>query len=315
MLSSAVVNLGERNSRPLRSAACLRTQAAAGWVLAAMIMGAATACIKAPETVLERLVESRRLAAELLVQFTKAADASNRAVMADTDKASIAFAREAEQATQAVQRDTDALRPILLDLDYSDETHLLEEFGSRFDEYRTLDRSILELAVENTNLKAQRISFGPAQEAADAFRDSLAAVVRSEPAKDRWRVEALVATAVAAVREIQVLQAPHIAESDEAAMTRMEKRMATSEAAVRSALVTLKGLIQPTSRPQLATATTTLDRFMALNAQIIALSRRNTNVRSLALSLGQKRTLTAACEDSLRALQDALAKRGFTSTR
>jgi len=278
-------------------------------------MGAATACIKAPETVLERLVESRRLAAELLVQFTKAADASNRAVMADTDKASIAFAREAEQATQAVQRDTDALRPILLDLDYSDETHLLEEFGSRFDEYRTLDRSILELAVENTNLKAQRISFGPAQEAADAFRDSLAAVVRSEPAKDRWRVEALVATAVAAVREIQVLQAPHIAESDEAAMTRMEKRMATSEAAVRSALVTLKGLIQPTSRPQLATATTTLDRFMALNAQIIALSRRNTNVRSLALSLGQKRTLTAACEDSLRALQDALAKRGFTSTR
>ena len=280
-----------------------------------MIMGAATACIKAPETVLERLVESRRLAAELLVQFTKAADASNRAVMADTDKASIAFAREAEQATQAVQRDTDALRPILLDLDYSDETHLLEEFGSRFDEYRTLDRSILELAVENTNLKAQRISFGPAQEAADAFRDSLAAVVRSEPAKDRWRVEALVATAVAAVREIQVLQAPHIAESDEAAMTRMEKRMATSEAAVRSALVTLKGLIQPTSRPQLATATTTLDRFMALNAQIIALSRRNTNVRSLALSLGQKRTLTAACEDSLRALQDALAKRGFTSTR
>jgi len=278
-------------------------------------MGAATACIKAPETVLERLVESRRLAAELLVQFTKAADASNRAVMADTDKASIAFAREAEQATQAVQRDTDALRPILLDLDYSDETHLLEEFGSRFDEYRTLDRSILELAVENTNLKAQRISFGPAQEAADAFRDSLAAVVRSEPAKDRWRVEALVATAVAAVREIQVLQAPHIAESDEAAMTRMEKRMATSEAAVRSALVTLKGLIQPTSRPQLATATTTLDRFMALNAQIIALSRRNTNVRSLALSLNEKGKLAGACEDSLRALQDALARRELAGSR
>ena len=54
---------------------------------------------------------------------------------------------------------------------------------------------------------------------------------------------------------------------------------------------------------------------MGVNAQIVALSRRNTNVRSLALSLGQKRTLTAACEDSLRALEDALAKRGFTATR
>jgi hypothetical protein len=54
---------------------------------------------------------------------------------------------------------------------------------------------------------------------------------------------------------------------------------------------------------------------MALNAEIIALSRRNTNVRSLALSLDQKRTLTAACETSLRELQNALAKRGFTGTR
>jgi len=40
-----------------------------------------------------------------------------------------------------------------------------------------------------------------------------------------------------------------------------------------------------------------------------------TNVRSLAPSLGQKRMLAAACEDSLRALQDALSKRGFSATR
>jgi len=45
------------------------------------------------------------------------------------------------------------------------------------------------------------------------------------------------------------------------------------------------------------------------------LSRRNSNVRSLALSLGQKRTLTARCEETLGALQDALAKRGFGGTR
>jgi hypothetical protein len=292
-----------------------RTRAIAGCWIAAITMFAPAGCINAPETALERLMEARRLAADLLVQMTKAADASNRAVMADTDEASIKFAREAEQATQAVQRDTDALRPILQGLDYAAETRLLEEFGSRFAEYRPLDRNILELAVENTNLKAQRISFGPAQEAADAFRDSLAAATPSDPAKESGRVEALVATAVADVREIQVLQAPHIAESDEAAMTRMEKRMATSEAAARSALVTLGGLVQPASRPRLAAATTALDRFIGLNGQIIALSRRNTNVRSLALSLGQKRTITAACEDSLRALQDALAKREFTSTR
>jgi hypothetical protein len=149
-----------------------------------------------------------------------------------------------------------------------------------------------DLAVENSNLKAQRLSFGPAPEAADTFRDALAAVVPAVAANDRFHVEALVSTAVATVREIQVLQAPHIADADEAVMTRMEKRMATSETAARTALQTLT----PSSprRPQLAAASAALDRFMDLNSQIIALSRRNTNVRSLALSLDQKRTITVA---------------------
>ena len=68
-------------------------------------------------------------------------------------------------------------------------------------------------------------------------------------------------------------------------------------------------------KSSLAAATAALDRFMDLNGQIIALSRRNTNVRALALSLDQKRTITVTCEDSLRALRDALAKRGSIATR
>jgi hypothetical protein len=54
---------------------------------------------------------------------------------------------------------------------------------------------------------------------------------------------------------------------------------------------------------------------MTLHAEILVLSRRNSDVRSLALSLNQKGQLSAACEDRLRALRDALAKRGFTATR
>jgi hypothetical protein len=264
---------------------------------------------------LERLSEARRLSADLLIQFTKAADAGNRAVMADTDQASVEFAREAEEATQAVQTSIDALGPILQSLNFSDETRLLQEFVSRFAEFRELDRRILDLAVENTNLKAQRLSFGPAQEAADAFRDSLESVEAADAAKNTWRVKALVATAVTTVREMQVLQAPHIAEADDAVMTRMEKRMATSEAAARAALATLAPLVRPASRPRLAAATAALDKFVDLNAQVMALSRRNTNVRSLALALNQKGKVTGACEDSLHALRDALARRGFTGIR
>jgi hypothetical protein len=293
----------------------LTTKWIAGCCLAAVVAAVSSACIKSPETALERLMESRRLAADLMVQLTKAADASNRAVMADTDEASTAFAREAAQATEAVQKDTDSLAPRLRDLQYSDENRLLDEFRACFEKYRQLDRTILDLAVANTNLKAQRLSFGPARDAADAFRRAVELVTPADPAKDTWRAHAVAETAVAELRELQVLEAPHIAESRDAAMDDLEKRMAASEQKLRAALQDLSGLAAPASRQTLADAGAALDRFMALHAQIIELSRRNTNVRSLALALGQKRTQTAACESALQALQDALAKRGVTATR
>jgi hypothetical protein len=283
--------------------------------MALLAVGALAASGCGRSGALEQLSEARRLSADLLVQFTDAADAGNRAVMADTDEASVAFAREAETAQSAVQRDADALKPILQGLGYAEESKRLDEFGSRFAEYRALDRTILGLAVENTNLKAQRLSFGPAQEAADAFRDSVDAVAPSDAAKNTWRIKALAAAAVAAVREIQVLQAAHIASADDAAMSRMEQRAATLEAEARTALAALAPLAQPASRLRLAAATSALDRFVGVNAQITALSRRNSNVRSLALSLNDKGKLAGACEDSLRALRQALEKRGFTGTR
>ncbi len=274
----------------------------------------AAACAAPADAPLRRLLEANTLAADLLVQFTHTADAGNRAVMADTDEASVAFAREADQATQAVQKDSAALRPVLTALRYSDELRLLDEFDTRFADYRALDRSVLDLAVENTNLKAQRLSFGAAQDAADAFGNSLDALAPASQA-DAWRVKALAASAVGAIREIQVLQAPHIAASDDAEMTRIETRMTAAEAATRDGVKMLAGVTAPAGRPQLAAASAALDRFMGVNAQVVALSRRNTNVRSLALSLGQKRTLTAMCEATLRALQDALGTRDFSATR
>jgi hypothetical protein len=267
------------------------------------------------ETALEQLSDARALSAEMLVQFTKSVDAGNRAVMAVTDETSTAYARESASAVQAIQKDVDALGPILSDLGYSPERALLDEFEKPFAEYRALNQNVLGLAVESTNLKAQRLSFGSGQQAADAFRDALEPVSQSATERTRWQVDALVARAIGAVRDIQVVQAPHIAEADDAAMAGMEKRMAAAEGTARDALNALASAATPASRPRLSSAAAALDRFMAVNAEILALSRRNSNVRSLALSLGQKRELAAQCEDALRALQQALAKRNLGASR
>jgi hypothetical protein len=281
-------------------------------ILVALAAGASAACRPAA---LSQLVEARRVAADLHVQFTKAADAANRAVMADADEDSAAAAQEARDATEAVSRDLAELRPLLESLGYAEELRHLDAFTERFNEYRTLDEEILPLAVENSNLKAQRLSFGPAREAAEAFGESLRAAAQSARAEDKWRADALAANARAAVLEMQVLQAPHIAEAEDAAMTRMEQQMSAAADSARRALDQLKVLPGASAGTHLAGAAAALERFEAVNREIITLSRRNSEVTSLALSLGRKRMVTATADDQLRALEEALATHQFSATR
>jgi hypothetical protein len=237
-----------------------------------LVLALAAAGCRDVNAALGELSEARHLSADLLVEFTRAADAANRAVMAESDAQSVTYAREADQAKQAVRKDIDALKPLLRDPKYADEARLLQEFVTRFGEYEATDRHVLELAVENTNLQAQRLSFGSAQEAADAFRDAVDAAAAAVPAREAWRGKALAATAVASVREVQVLQAPHIADAEDAAMAGIEARMAAAERR-RGALETLQTLVPAAARPHLAAATAALDRFMGVNAQILKLSR------------------------------------------
>lgn len=267
------------------------------------------------DTPLKEIGDAQHLAADLSSQFAKARDASNLAVMAGTDEASKNYAGEARERTAVAQKDIDALRTILQRRDFSDELKLLDEFRQRFDEYRTVDANILELAVENTNLKAQGLLFGASQEAVDALAKSLAALGSGEDTKEGWQIKALAAGVLSSAREIQALQAPHIAEADDEAMAHIESRMTAAEASARRDLATLKSHVRPAVAAHLTASTAALDRLIDVNRQIIRLSRRNSNVRSVALSLNQKRTIVAACEEKLQALRAALSKRGFVGTR
>src|ERR1700678_1564193 len=112
-------------------------------LLAGLILSLA-ACQGGSSAAFTELAPARRLPADLRLQFTKAADASNRALMADTDEASQAYAHEAEQATQTVQSDIDALTPNLRSLGYPAAIGLIEDFGKRFTAYRALDRKVLD---------------------------------------------------------------------------------------------------------------------------------------------------------------------------
>ena len=276
---------------------------------------AVSGCRNAPDPAFTQLAEARRLADDLRVQLAKASNASDRAVMADTDEESVAFAREADKAVGTIESESTALSTRLQSLGYAPEQRALQDFTGHFTAYRKLDHDVLDLAVQNTNLKAQRLSFGPIREAADGFRDDLQAAAQLAPAKDRCRVDGLVARAELAVREIQILQAPHIAEPDAAAMTKIENQMTERLAAAREALKSLGAGASAAMAKQLEAAGAALTHFDKLSAELVALSRRNSNVRSLALALRRAPQLVAACDGSLAILQEALAKEGFSGTR
>jgi hypothetical protein len=274
---------------------------------------AGASCRNVPDPTLVQLFEARRLAAELRAQLAQASDASDRAVMADTDEASIAFAKQAAQVTATVADEAAALLTRLQGLGYTAEAQTLNEFSDHFADYRKLDHDVLELSVQNTNLKAQRLSFGPVREAADAFCASVQSVVQGIAGKDHCGADAVATRAQLAVREIQILQAPHIAEADDATMTRIEAEMAARQTVARDALHALAKSAGGDAK--IAAATVALDRFEKISSELVALSRRNSNVRSLELALRRKPVLTAACDSSLAALEDALAKEGLGGTR
>jgi hypothetical protein len=149
-----------------------RTTAALSGLLAGLGTALLISCAGTPG-VLTQLVEARRLASELRVQLAKAAETGNRAVMASAEDSGSAAANESRQATEAIAQDLTSLRTALDALDYKKELRLLEAFASSFHEYRLIDDELLPLAVENTNVKAQALSFGAATDAANAFKASL----------------------------------------------------------------------------------------------------------------------------------------------
>jgi hypothetical protein len=271
-------------------------------------------CSSKPGLVLTDQVEARRLGSDIRVQFTMAADAANRAVMADTDETSKAAAGEAVTSREQVDRDVNALGPLLKQLGYTSDLQSLDEFKKQFAEYKKLSDETLSLAVENTNLKAQRLSFTTAQTAVDDFRKALGTLPPLARPADRARVEALSAQATADALSIQVIQARHIAESDDQAMAKMEDQMALADRDARRALADLHPLA-PKGGAALSDANSALNKLTTVNDEIVQLSRRNTNVRSLALALGQLHALRARCEAALQALSDSLSQHEFKATK
>jgi len=166
---------------------------------------------------------------------------------------------------------------------------------------------VLALAVKNTNLKAYGLLFGAAASALSEMDTALSRVIaKHAESADAKRVMQLAFGARLGALRIQALLSPHIAEESDQKMDQMEASMGKEEVQVRKDLDGLTTLAKLPGDADLVAAASQFSRYEEVKARILSLSRENTNVRSLTLSLSQKRKAMALCLDSLNALKLAI---------
>ena len=238
---------------------------------------------------------------QIRLNLASAAEAEKSAVMAITDEDSEKFADQARAATAAAEQSHQELARLLASSGNVTERNLLSQFSQALTQFQNVDKELLVLAVRNTNLKASSLAFGPA---AEAVKEMDAALARL-PTGDVKVVRLADDARIAAWRILALLPA-HIAEESDQKMDEMEAQMGQEDQAVRRSLNALAALPNLGGNADLKAATASYARFSETRAQILKLSRENTNVRSLTISLTQKRKATSLCQDALAALQQAI---------
>ncbi len=239
--------------------------------------------------------------------LASASEAEKSAVLATTKQDSQTFADQARAATAEVDRARQELGKLLATGGTEGEQDLLSRFADAFANLQRIDEEVLRLAVKNTNLKAYALAFGPAADRVTEMDAALSRVAAKRAAAfDAVRVLRLASDARIGLLHIQVLLPPHIAEESDAKMDQMEASMTRESTKIRKDLDDLAALPGLKGDADLATATSAFARHGELEVQILALSRENTNVRSLALSLNQKRKAMTVSLDALNALRQAI---------
>ncbi len=253
---------------------------------------------------------------QMRINLLKSVEMEKNAVMAETDEESQVFADKSLAASAAVEQDQKQLNSLIEAAPIQDERNLVIEFNNCWTELRKLDQVILNLAVQNTNLKAASLSREKGAEAMRRFEHALEDVMRPYlRAQNEGRVTRLLYHAMTSALKLYNLHSFHIAEASDEKMDQIEMQMKAEENEASKSLDELTGIVGEKSRQALLQAKTAFTEFMEVTAEVIKLSRQNSNVKSLELSLGKKRKVAAQCDEILVTFQEAVQNRTFKATR
>jgi hypothetical protein len=259
----------------------------------------------------ETQFKKAELLSEMKIHLLEAVEAEKYAVLAITDEASENFAAQARQAAGLVEDSRKEIESSIYRENLPQETGMINEFNVCWGQYRKLDETILGLAVQHTNLKAQKISATQCAQEMERFEESLNRLIRRNMPSGRCNQAAMLSyEALTASLKVFALHKPHIEEPEDRVMDQIEQRIESHDASARKSLESLHHLANLNDAEDLRAAETAYARFMDLTRDVLKLSRMNTNINSAELSLGKKRLIAAQCQEILTSLQKTVHARG-----
>jgi hypothetical protein len=264
----------------------------------------------------ENTLEKKRILSQMRIDLLKSVEMEKNAVMALTDQESIDFANQSRAASATVDQNLKSLRSFVAATASQDEQELMNEFATCWAEFGKLDQVILELAVENTNLKAAALSRGKGAETMQKFEQALEYLLQSSTGtQDESRIAGPVSRALIAGLKMYNLHSTHIAEATDEKMDQIEAQMKMEENKVADSFAALSDLVGTESLEAVSQAKTAFAEFAAVTAEVMQLSRKNSNVKSMELSFGKKRRIAAQCDAVLAAFQATVHNKTYKATK
>jgi len=288
------------------------------WAIVVLLGGALTfiGVVYQPFTPLRSFLQEYELLSTMRVNFPKTNEAAKNAVLATTDEASIAFAEQARQVAAKVESGRKELEALVGQANSSKDKQTMSDFNSCWSQFQTLNNTILELATQNTNIKAQKLSSTQCARDVKELEANLNPIIQQRSKKNRNDNAVRIAyEALTASLNILALHKPHIEEARDEEMDKIEKDINSYDKVARKALAALRTIPDLVDNDHLKAADEAYDHFMKHTAEVLKLSRMNTNIKSTELSWGKQSLISAQCEGLLATLQDSVKSRQRGGTK
>ncbi len=288
------------------------------WGFALLLMGALLyfAAIYHPPTNLELQQNKTDLSLKLLDHLQTAIEAEKNAVLSLNREESQKFVLQVNQAGKKIETLRQALDTLIQIQSLPTEKQLLSEFDQCWQQFKTLDQQLLAWATQESNIEAQKWSTITGRKAWEQFEKALNRLKKKGPANtSNSKLENAIAQSQIASLKILALHKPHIEAFTEQEMSQWEKEMQVQTALTQHHLDTLARQISKADLADFNAAHLHWEAFQVATQKIVRLSRQNSNLKSIELSLGKKRVIATQCKGLLNELKQTYASQRFQATR